>query len=286
MNPTDAPSSKAKPTAVGSLKSDLLAPTSVTPPHSTISKTVEESAHAGSSLSLTQKNDKVNAKNVLADTAPIAVRNTAQPMAKTTKNVTKTVTEKPVRGAGSENAAAQGNVVSMGNKVIKETEKEVRVNVQKTNASMNAAVKSSSDTGLGSVFSGLENARKMAQHSADTLARVWGESMTLRQSHMDACAEAGSLAAEVASKLTESAMHYAHETMAENVDISKDVFACRTASDMLALQNRLAQSNIHRFLNESARCSNAMFNFISRASEPFSENLADAGKRVSDALKK
>ena len=286
MSTTDAPFPKAKPAAAHPLKSEALSSTSIPAP---VAKSIESAATspAGASLSLTNSgNNTVNPKNTVAQPkssgaikSPLATKAAKAPV----KQAVKKAPEQQ-----SKNDPALGNVVSISNTAVKELfsgADKVAKTVESTARNLNANVNAVSAKSSSTIAVGLETARKMAMQSADAITRVWGESVAIRQNHMDACTEAGTLAAEVANQLAENAMHFAQEAMAENVDISKSVFACRTASDVIALHNRLAQSNIQRFLNESARSSNLLFNFFSKVSEPFSETMAEAGKRVGKVLK-
>jgi Phasin protein len=133
---------------------------------------------------------------------------------------------------------------------------------------------------------GMDTARQWMAGSADAASRAWGESMAIHQQHMEACAEVCALTADAVNEIAESSMNFANDTLTENVEICKSFFGCRTASDMLALQARLAQTNMERFLSESARSSNLIMKCMSRSAEPFSEVMASTAKRVKKEMKK
>ena len=280
MSTTDAPFPKVKPAAAHPLKSEVLSSTSIP---SALPKAIEATKTPQSPLNASLS--LANPKPAVTQSKSSGPVNAQQPVAKATKPAIK----QPVKKAPEQktvNDPALGNVVSISNTAVKELfsspdkiNEAAKITATAVEAGRNVAAKSALP-----VFAGLESARQIAAKGADTLSRVWGESVAIRQNHREACTEAGALAAEVANQLAENALHFVHETVAENVDISKSVFACRTASDMIALQNRLAQSNIQRFINESARSSNLLFNFFSKVSEPFSETIASAEKRVKKAL--
>jgi phasin family protein len=132
---------------------------------------------------------------------------------------------------------------------------------------------------------GLDGATHLAR-GAETASRVWSESLSISRDHMEACAEASAIAVDCANRLSENMMNYANDAIAESVEISKRFFGCRTASDVFELQNKLAQSSVQRFLDESSRVSDMMFHMASKATEPFSEKLSDVPHRITSALKK
>lgn len=270
MSTTDAPFPLAKPDNTHNLKEDSLSSTSIA------SSTVKPSDTPSQNLAASGVKSQTVAKQPLK----VAAKSVAK----------KSMPAKPM------SQATQNKVVSMSNSVAKElfsaTQDTAKTAVTKTQNIVSkaantaqATAKMMSENAAPAALSGLENARTIVKQSAGTMSRLWEESLVMRQNHMEACTEAGALASEVAGQLAENARHFAHEAIAESVDISKNIFACRTATDVLALQNRLAQNNFHRMINESARSSNLMFNFFSKVVEPFSETMADANKRMINALK-
>jgi hypothetical protein len=86
--------------------------------------------------------------------------------------------------------------------------------------------------------------------------------------------------------MAESSMNFTNDAITDNVEICKSFFGCRTASDMMALQARLMQTNMERCLSESARSSNMMMKCMSRAAEPFSEVMTSAAKRMKKEMRK
>ena len=130
----------------------------------------------------------------------------------------------------------------------------------------------------------LDGVKKIAEN-ADRASRLLNESMCIRRNHMEACAEAGAVAAKCTTKLSEIMMNYVNDAMTDSVEISKSFFGCRTASDLFALQNRFRQSSVQRFLDESSRASSILFRMASEASEPFAERLSDVSDGVHKALK-
>ena len=104
--------------------------------------------------------------------------------------------------------------------------------------------------------------------------------MLMGREHMEACVEAGNIAAGCASSFSERMMQAANEAAPNNVEISKDFFNCRNASDVFELQSRLAQSNTQRWFEESTHMMNLWFDMGTKASGPFHDHLSDATDRM------
>lgn len=120
--------------------------------------------------------------------------------------------------------------------------------------------------------------------SADISAKFMNEAGIAAQENLEACMEASQISADHANRIGESIMSYANESISRNVDLSKELFACRTASDVFELQSRFMQNNMDRFFNQTAKLSEMMFTASSKSAEPISERMAEAAQRMQKVL--
>jgi hypothetical protein len=116
-------------------------------------------------------------------------------------------------------------------------------------------------------------------------SRLMNETLSIGREQLEACIEASNITAECAQKISESLYHSTNAAISDNVEHYKHFFNCRTASDVIELQSRLAQANIQRFFGNNSEINNMLLNFSSKASEPFAEKLSDASDRFKRIFK-
>lgn len=134
------------------------------------------------------------------------------------------------------------------------------------------------------VFSmGRESVEHLAR-STDAAARSLNDAVAMSQENIEACVECGNIAAGITKSMSEELFNFANDIFSQNVELSKEVFACRTLNDMFELQSKIFKSNIDGVFNETAKVSEMMFHMASRAAEPISERLADATDRFTRSL--
>ena len=111
--------------------------------------------------------------------------------------------------------------------------------------------------------------------------RAMNESVTAMQGTVETYMECGTIAAEMSRKMSEEIVSFTNEMLSSNVELSKDIFACRTINDLFDLQTRMVRSNLDAIFSESARFSEMIFNYMNQAAEPISERLNAATNRFS-----
>lgn len=129
--------------------------------------------------------------------------------------------------------------------------------------------------------------RETAEHfsrSADASAKTLNEAITMNKSTMEAALEYSNIAATMAQTFSSELFNYANEAFSQNVEMSKDMFTCRTVSDVADLQSRMMKANMDNFFAETARFSEMLFRFANEAAEPLNERMAEATERFSRAL--
>jgi phasin family protein len=117
---------------------------------------------------------------------------------------------------------------------------------------------------------------RTAEKATDTI----NDAVAQTRGTLEACIESANTAADMAKSLTNEMFRYANESFSENVEITKDVFTCRTINDVLDLQNKLMRANVDSFFNETMRLSEMFFDYSSEASAPLNQRLTQAAETM------
>lgn len=128
-----------------------------------------------------------------------------------------------------------------------------------------------------------EGANHMSR-SADAATRAVSEAVSNTQHTIEACIESGNITATMSREISEEIFNFANEIMSNNIDISKDVFSCRTINDVFELQSKMFRNNVDRMFNQSARISEMVFDTVTKASEPLSERMVEASDKLSKSF--
>ncbi|MDX1974876.1 MAG: phasin family protein [Rickettsiales bacterium] len=130
---------------------------------------------------------------------------------------------------------------------------------------------------------GRENAAQVAK-SADAVTKALYEAVSVSRDNIEAAIEYSNVAAALAKDISAEAFEAANKAFADNVELSKDVFACRTINDMLELQNKVAKQSIDNFFNQSLKLSGMIFEYTNEALEPINERIAQTSEQISKAF--
>lgn len=128
-----------------------------------------------------------------------------------------------------------------------------------------------------------EGANHMSR-SADAATRAVSEAVSNTQHTIEACIESGNITANMSREISEEIFNFANEIMSNNIDISKDVFTCRTINDVFELQSKMFRNNVDRLFNQSAKISEMVFDTVTKASEPLSERMMEASDKLSKSF--
>lgn len=171
--------------------------------------------------------------------------------------------------------------------------------VETTRANAETAIRMSSDTLKEVIVSGTEEVQKAQEkllaisregaenlaRSTETASRSLNEALTLSRENMEAAMEVTNIAANIVKDISTELFNFSNEVFADNVELSKDLFACRTVNDVLQLQSKLLKYNMESFFSESVKLSELLFQFAAETAEPINERVADATERFSKSLK-
>ncbi len=120
--------------------------------------------------------------------------------------------------------------------------------------------------------------------SAQQAGRTLNEAMDLTRQNAETLMEVTNIAATINKELAAEVVSYANRSFAQNVELSKQVLACRTLNDMFDLSSRFMKTNLDGFFSESVKLSEMMFRCATEVSEPLNERFSESSERLSRTL--
>lgn len=129
--------------------------------------------------------------------------------------------------------------------------------------------------------------RESAEHfakSADAATKVMYDAIGAGRGNIETCIECGNMTAAFTKDISSEVFEYTNKTLSDNLEMSKEFFACRTLSDMMELQNRIVKNSIDSFFNETVKLSGMLFEYSTEALEPINERVAQATEQFNKSL--
>jgi hypothetical protein len=133
-------------------------------------------------------------------------------------------------------------------------------------------------------FSFGKDAGAQLQKGAQGATKAVNEAVELSRENAEAAMECGNIAVGVSKNISAEIINYANKAFAQNVELSKQLFNCRTLNDMFDLSRKFFKSNLDGFFNESVKVSELAFQGASEISEPLNERLSDSTERFVKAV--
>lgn len=130
-----------------------------------------------------------------------------------------------------------------------------------------------------------DGAEQLAK-SADAVTKALYEAISTSRENIEAAVECGNVTAALAKDMSSELFESANKAFTDSVEVSKELFACRTINDMMELQNRVMKKAMDNAFSQSARLSNMLFEYSSEALEPINERVAQASEQLSKTLSK
>lgn len=125
-----------------------------------------------------------------------------------------------------------------------------------------------------------KNVEKLSK-TADSAQRSLNDVVELGRDNAEAIVEAGNIAVGVSKQVGAEVVNYVNTAFSNNVELSKQIFTCRTLNDMFDLNNKFVKSNLDAFFNESVKVSELLFQCATDISEPLNERLSETTQRLS-----
>ncbi len=129
-------------------------------------------------------------------------------------------------------------------------------------------------------FKGMPGNDQFGQ-SAQAASSSMNDMMNMGKDHIDTAVTCSSIAVNAGKNIGAELFNYANKSFSQNVEMSKEVFGCRTLNDMFDLQSKVMKTNMEHFINESVKMSEMMFKAASQVSEPLNERISESTKRMS-----
>src|SRR5271170_1950869 len=192
----------------------------------------------------------------------------AQPTAKLASNIANKAAKSAFDAAQQTRSQAE-NVVKIGGNAVKEFLATSTDEAQKAQEKAFAI--------------GREGAEHLAK-SADAVTKALYDGIGISRDSVETCIECSNMAATLAKDVSSEIFESANKAFADNIEISKEFFACRTINDMFELQNRATKSIIDNFFNQSVKLSGMVFEYATEALEPINERVVQATEQLSKAL--
>lgn len=130
---------------------------------------------------------------------------------------------------------------------------------------------------------GRESAEQISK-SADAMTKSLYEAISMSRDNVEAIVECGNLTASLAKDISSELVEYANKAFSDNVEISKNIFACRTINDMVDLQTKIMKSSFDSLFNQSSKLTGMLFEYSTEALEPINERVSQATEQFSKTL--
>ena len=130
---------------------------------------------------------------------------------------------------------------------------------------------------------GRESADKLAK-STDAACKVAYDFLGLSKGNMEAAVECGNLTAAFTKDISSEIFAYTNKVFAENMETSKEFFACRTINDMVDLQGKMLKNSLDSLFSETGKVASMLFEYGSEAIEPINERISEANEQFSKAV--
>ncbi len=134
-------------------------------------------------------------------------------------------------------------------------------------------------------FSGFarESAQQLSK-SAGSCTKAMNEAMAISKESATTLAEVSNIAVALTKEIGAEMVSYCNKTFSQNVELSKQVLACRTLNDMFDLSSKFMKTNLDSFFSESVKMSELMFQASTDVSEPLNAHVSESSERLSKAL--
>ena len=199
-------------------------------------------------------------------------KNISQPAAKIASNIASKAAKDALAAVESTRDSAE-NVVKIGSAAVKDLLANGATEAQKVQAKVQEKV----------LEFGRESADKLAK-SADVAGKTVSDLLEISRDNAEAAVELGNLTASFAKDISSEVFEYTNKAFSDNLETSKEFFACRTINEMVELQSKIIKNSLDSFLGETSKITNILFEYSSEALEPINERVAQASEQFSKTI--
>lgn len=187
--------------------------------------------------------------------------------------------------ASTRSTARKQTAASQSQEALQQSDAIMRMGTDTIRQMLSGLSDSSMQDGLQKQMMSMsqEGAQQLAK-SADAASRSMTEIFSLSKDNIDACVTCSSIAVNASKSIGAEIFNYANKSFSQNVEMSKEVFGCRTINDMFDLQSKVVKANLDHFFNESVKMSEMMFQCANEVSEPINQRVSQNTDRLSKVL--
>lgn len=126
-----------------------------------------------------------------------------------------------------------------------------------------------------------EGAQQLSRSTNSASGSIQGV-VDFNRDNVEACVECGNIAVGISQSVGEELVEVTNRTIAQNVELSKDLFNCRTLNDVFDLHSRFVKNNLETLFGESIKLSELLFKSASDVAVPLNDRVNEAGERMKD----
>lgn len=191
------------------------------------------------------------------------------------RKTTKTTTAKPAAAKSAARSAtintldaassSAETVVNMSNKAVKDIRDSFATEAQKTQEKLYEMSR--------------ESAENIAK-TADTASRTIYEIVNVCRDNVEACMECGNISSNIAKDMGQEISDYVNQAATEQMELAKEMFACRTLNDVVELQNKIFRNVIDGYFEQCSKLSEMAFECASEVCEPINQRVSEASEQM------
>ena len=120
--------------------------------------------------------------------------------------------------------------------------------------------------------------------SASQMAEFLHELYDLTRENFSVAVESGNTAVAAGKEISAELINFTNRAFAQNVEISKQVMACRTLNDLFDWAGKLVKSNLDGYFTQSVTLSEMLFEATTDISEPLNARVSETTDRITKVL--
>lgn len=125
-----------------------------------------------------------------------------------------------------------------------------------------------------------------AAKSVDKAAQNLNDGISASKQNVEAFIESGNLATSLSKSISSKLAEIGNSLMSENINALQQFLTCRTASDLMNLQNEYIRSNVDSTFNGSLKIAELFAQFSAKVAEPINERIAEATEKFAKKVRK
>jgi len=121
-------------------------------------------------------------------------------------------------------------------------------------------------------------------HNPDGVKHAATECMSINSNTVSALMESGNITSRILRDINEEIAESGNRFFSDSIEISREVFGCRTFTDMIALQNKALEQACNSYFDTTNKISSLLFDSCTEALAPIRKRTAIASDKIQKAL--